>query len=341
MEALSFLEKAAKAKRLPVFVLFGDEDFLKRRCREAITHLVLGDEANELAITVFNGETLEMSAVRDELDTLPFVGPARVVVVENADPFITEHREALERYVASPSKLGVLILDAKTFPETTKLAKALPDAAKLQCKSPPPVRLPDWCVGWAKSQFQKQLQADAAHMLVDLIGPSIGLLAQEIDKLSTAIGPKPAIGCPDVEAYVPRTRAANVFHILDAVSENNPARAMGLLTELLDEGEEPLAILGALTHQLRKLAAVGREIAAGHSLGVAMDTAGIPKWPQARQSCERQVRHLGRQRLGQLTDWLIELNLGLKGGNALPYRLQLERLLVRLARPWQAMPDRA
>ena len=30
---------------------------------------------------------------------------------------------------------------------------------------------------------------------------------------------------------------------------------------------------------------------------------------------------------------LIEINLGLKGGNPLPEKMQLERLLVKLARP--------
>ena len=71
----------------------------------------------------------------------------------------------------------------------------------------------------------------------------------------------------------------------------------------------------------------------GQSLGPAMDDAGIPSWPQARQSAERQVRHLGRARLNQLPDWLVDINYGLKGGNPLPPRLQLERLVARLAAP--------
>ena len=41
MDALPFLEKAAKSKRQPVYALIGDEDFLKSRCREAIRSLVL------------------------------------------------------------------------------------------------------------------------------------------------------------------------------------------------------------------------------------------------------------------------------------------------------------
>ncbi len=333
MDALAFLDKAAKSKRLPVYVLLGDEDFLKRHCRDAILSLVLGDADHDLAVSPFAGDKLEFSAVRNELDTLPFIGPARVVVVDPADLFVSNCRESLEKYVANPSKVGVLILDVKTFPETTRLAKALPDGAKIVCKSPYPNKLPGWCVGWAKAQFKKKIDADAAEFLVDLVGPQMGLLAQELEKLSVAAGDKPSITAELVDSLVGRSRAANVFHILDAIGDAKPDVALRLLSELFEEGDDPLAVMGAMTSQLRKLASVGRQHKEGLSLGVAMDAANVQKWPEARQKFERQIKHLGRRRLDKLTDWLVEINLGLKGGCHLPNRVQVERLVVRLARP--------
>src|SRR5919109_3589376 len=136
MDALPFLDKAARSKRQPVYALVGDEDFLKRRCRDAVIALVVGDADPTFAVSVYPGDGLDFSTVRNDLDTLPFLAPARVVVVEGADPFVTEHRPALERYVQDPSKIGVLVLDVKSFPETTKLAKSLPDAAKIKCEAP-------------------------------------------------------------------------------------------------------------------------------------------------------------------------------------------------------------
>lgn len=336
MDALQFLDKAARSKRQPVYALVGDEDFLKRRCRDAIIALVVGDADPTFAVSVYPGEKLDFSTVRNDLDTLPFLAPARVVVVEQADPFVTEHRAALERYVAEPSPVGVLVLDVKAFPETTKLAKALPDAAKIVCKSPPAYRLPDWCAGWAKAQHGKKLSADAAGLLVELVGEQMGLLDQELGKLAVAVGDKATIDAEDVDRLVGRSREANVWQILEAVEEGKPGEALAVLGEVLGEGQDPLAVLGALTSHLRKLAAVGRLAAQGRSLGAAMDAAGVPNWPKKRLEVERQVKHLGRRRLDQLTDWLVEINLGLKGGNPLPPRLQLERLIVKLARPREA-----
>jgi DNA polymerase III subunit delta len=333
MDAFAFLEKSAKSKRQSIYAVTGDEDFLRRQVRDAIIDLVLDDAERDMALSVFAGEKLEFPTVRSELDTLPFIGSARVVVVENADPFITNCRESLERYAANPSKVGVLLLEAKTFPETTKLAKALPDAAKIACKSPKADRLLPWCVTWTKTRFGKRLELSAAELLLELVGPQMGLLAQEMEKLSVATGDKASISPESVNELIGRSRAANVFHILNAIGDGRPDRALKLLAEVFEEGDDPLAVMGAFTGQFRKLAAVGRLTAEGVSLGAALDAAGIPKWPDARISAEKQVKHLGRRRLDKLLDWLIEINLGLKGGNPLPGRLQVERFVARLARP--------
>lgn len=333
MDALAFLDKK-KSARQPVYALVGDEDFLKRRCRDAVIALVVGKDGDaDFAVSTYTGDKLDFSTVRNDLDTPSFLSPVRVVVVDQADPFVTEHREALERYVASPSKVGVLVLDVKTFPETTKLAKALPDAAKLACKAPYPEKLADWCVKWAKAGHGKKLARDAAEALVELVGGAMGLLDMELAKLANAAGANAEITTDDVTRLVGLSREANVFQILDAVGEGNPAKAFDLLARKFDEGNDALAILGALSSQLRKLAGVGRLVAHGQSLGPAMDAAGVAKWPQARQSAERQLKHLGRVRVAQLPDWLVEINLGLKGGNPLPPRTQLEMLLAKLARP--------
>src|SRR5947209_19569531 len=101
MDALTFLDKAAKSKPQPLYVLTGDEAFLKRQALDALEKLLLGDADPSLAWSVLP-VTADWSTARAELDTLPFLSPRRVVVVEQADPFVTRHRAALEKYVGQP-----------------------------------------------------------------------------------------------------------------------------------------------------------------------------------------------------------------------------------------------
>ena len=332
MDALPFLASAI-SKRQPMYALSGDDSFLKQLVRNRIISAALGDADPSFAVSIYTGDKLDFSTIRNELETLPFIGPCRVVIVENADPFVTNHRLALEQYAAKPSTVGVLLLEVKTFPESTNLAKAMPAAGKIACKGPPIYKLPAWCVEWAKTTYKKKLAADAAELLVEMIGDGMGQLDQELAKLANAVGPKPGIAAADVAKFVARSKAADVFRILNMIGEGKPGEALSILEELFAEGEDPMAVLGPMTAQLRKLAAVARLTATGLPLGEAMNVAKVPTWPQARTSFEKQLKHLGRRRLELLTDWVAETNIGLKGGNALPERVQMERLVVMLARP--------
>jgi DNA polymerase-3 subunit delta len=337
MDGLAFLEKAATAKPQPVYVLHGEEDFVRRQVRLALEARLLDGADPSFAVAGYPGNAADFSAVRTELDTLPFLSPRRIVVIEQADPFVTKYRPQLEKYVAAPSKSGVLILEARTFPATTKLAKSLPESAVIACKAPADAKLPAWCVDWSAARHGKKLAPAAAQLLVDLVGPSLGQLDQELAKLAVAVGAAPAVQAEDVDRLVGRTRAAEVFQIFPAIAEGDARAALAILARLFEEGTDPIQVLsGPFSWQLRRLAQVARLSRQGLSLAAAMDRAGVPNYPAARKNTEQLVRHLGWRRLEKLYDWLLEADFGLKGGSALPPRVLLERLVVRLARPREA-----
>jgi DNA polymerase-3 subunit delta len=333
MDAMTFLDKGGKTKRQPVFVITGDEEFLKRRTLAALQAVIVGESDPSFAVSSYPGDKADFAAIRGELDTLPFLCEARLVVVEQADPFVTKFRAMLEKFVEKPATSGVLVLDVKSWPSNTKLAKLVPETATFVCKAPAAYKLAGWCAEWAKAHYGKKLPTNAAELLVDLVGPQMGLLDAELNKLAIYAGERPGIELADVDALVGRSRAANVFKIMDAVGDGKPAAALTILSELFEEGEAELAILGALGAQLRRLALAARLHRQGAPLDNAMDRAGVAKWPQARDSAVKQLKHLGWNRLDKLYDWLVEVDQGMKGGSPLPEKLQMERLIVRLARP--------
>ena len=119
MDSLAFLERTAATSPLPIYVLHGDEDFLKRQVLAALRERILGGP-DDLGNSTHAGDKATFAAVHEELETLPFLSKRRLVVVENADPFVTKHRAALEAYVAKPAATGTLVLDVKTWPSTTR-----------------------------------------------------------------------------------------------------------------------------------------------------------------------------------------------------------------------------
>lgn len=331
MDSLAFLEKPGKGDPQPIYVLHGDEDFLKRRVLAALRTRILGEgEAGEFSFSAHPGDKATFATVVDELGTLPFLSPYRLVVVDNADPFVTKYRAALEKYVAAPAARGVLVLDVRTWPANTKLAKAVSDGVTLVCKSPQTFRLPDWCSRWCTAQYQKQLGPDAARLLVDLVGADMGQIDQELAKLAVFVGSAAKISPGDVDQLVGSSRTESIFKIFDALADGKTGEAIGILEGLFDHGEEPIKMLGAFSMQLRRLAQAARLMQGGTSFSSAAERVGIP--PFARQGTEKQLRKLGRPKTDRLYDWLLEADLGMKGGSQLPARTLLERLVVKLAK---------
>lgn len=337
MDSLAFLDRADRVNVQPVYALAGDELFLKRHVLAALRAKVLGPEGSEFGPSTIAGDKAIWAAVHDELETLPLLSPRRFVVVENADPFVTRERARLEKYVAQPSAVGVLVLDVTTWPSNTRLAKLLPDEATLVCKTPAAHRLPEWCRAWASARHGKELAPAAAQLLVELVGAEMGMLDQELAKLALYAGDALRIESADVDVLVGHSREENTWKVFDLIGAGQGGAALTLLGHLFDQGEDALRLLGAFSLQLRRLAQVARLSAGGLPLNAALDQANIP--PFARRAAETQLRHLGRRRLDRLYDWLLETDLGLKGASALPPRTLIERLVVRLARaPEPARP---
>ncbi|HYV38302.1 MAG TPA: DNA polymerase III subunit delta [Gemmataceae bacterium] len=327
MDALAYLERPRSHRLL---VVHGDEDLLRRMVLQAIRQAVLGDDDDGLAYGVHAGESATFASVMDELQTIPFLGERRLVVVENADPFVTRYRTTLEKAVGELPPRGVLVLSVKTWAASTRLAKMVDAAATIKCDGPKPYLAPQWCVKWVATRHQKQLTTPAANLLVELVGAELGLLDQELLKLAIYVGENKKIDVDDVDKLVGRGRAENTWKIFDAIAAGQAKEALTILDRLLDQGEEPIRLLGAFSMQLRQAAKAYRLTTLGRPLPVALQEVGVPPFGISQRT--QLLKHLGRRRAEQLYDWLLEIDQGVKGRVQLPERTQLERLVLRLAK---------
>ncbi len=328
MESLAFLKSAAPVG--PLYVLCGDESFLKRQVLLALRARALGPEADDQSLVAYPGDKAEFAAVFDELQTAPFFAPRRIVVVDGADPFVTKFRTQLEKNIDKVPPSGMLVLDVKTWPANTRLAKMVDNAATIVCKAPNAYQLGPWCTEWAAGQHKKQLPAVAANLLVDLVGTEMGLLDQEILKLAIYVGERKKIEVDDVDRLVGNNRTESTFKIFDALGNNDARTALAILDRALEQGEVSQKIMGALGSQLRKLAQAGRLAIQGTNLRTALAQVGVP--PFGVDSAEKQLRHLTRRRAVRIYDWLLEISMDLRGGSPLPERTLLEKFLLKMAR---------
>lgn len=332
MHAIDFLRgKAAKDQLRPIYAVYGDDAYLKRESIHAALKIALGGDIEE-GLTRFPGESASLADVLDEVRTLPFLSSRRVALVDNADPFVTAHRRELEAYAEHPSATGTLILSVKTWTSTTRLAKLVDSVGlSIDCKSPKASELPAWLIQLARDQFDLRLEAEAARLLIDLVGDEIGVLAAELDKVAIFVGDRATINRNDVSKIVGSGRVEDVWKMLDEATTGNSIGALHHLDRLLATGEHPVGLLAAMCVSLRRVHHAGYLRKKRKDLREACREAGINAF--FAEGIQRQHAHLGPSRVDRLPELLLQTDLDLKGSSLLAPRIVLERFLIRLALP--------
>ncbi|MCH7685836.1 MAG: DNA polymerase III subunit delta, partial [Planctomycetes bacterium] len=297
-----------------------------------ISQRVLGDdeEDQDVGTTRFEGKETELKTVCDELLTVSMWGNRRLVVVDDADEFVSQNRSGLEKYLEKPAKKSVLVLTVKSWPKSTRLAKAVAKIGlALECAELKGSALLRWLSETCRSEFDKQLTRDAAALMMELAGTELGLLNQELAKLSAYVGEKKRIDAEDVRKLVGGWKAETTWAMTDAVRDGKLDQALIHLDKLLVSGEAPQRILGGLGYVFRKYAQATEWARQTPSLQTALNEAGV--FPRDVGTSSAYLRRIGRPRAETITNRLLEADGNMKGNSRTPERIILEHLLVQLS----------
>lgn len=216
----------------------------------------------------FDGPASQAADVLDEVRTPSLLGDHRVVIVDNAEPFVTAHRQTLERYADNCSHTGTLILLCGSLPKNTRLYKIIAKNGKVVHCDPPKGRaVTGWIIDRASSRYAKRLGARAAEMLRRHIGDMPGKLDSELSKLSDYVGARDEIKSDDIEALTGNLREEKVFGVTDAIAGGDAAEAMSLWEQvLLTDRAAPGRAVAGLAWGVRRLLEAKRRWERGASL---------------------------------------------------------------------------
>lgn len=238
-----------------IYVFAGKNDSLvNAQCQEFLQQLI---EPSQRATGLFVADAGEVSVadVLDELRTVPFLTPKRVVVVKNADEFVSQNRPLLEKYFDNPCRTGQLILTVRTWDARTKLAKKLPEVGKLiEVKQPASWQLPGRLSKYAGDAHDKRLDKDAAELLIELTGDDLPRLYSEIDKLAVFADAEKVITAKHVESLIGYNRIYGAFEVIDAMVAGKTAEAIARLRNMFaeDKNTEYTAV-GAFAFHFRRM----------------------------------------------------------------------------------------
>ncbi len=197
------------------------------------------------------------------LQTLPFFGSRKIVWLKRATFMGSDRTSEAER-----AKLGVealketlaaglgddiiFILSATGLDKRRAFYKWLKDNATIEEHN----KLDTSKDGWEKQvatmveERAKQLDltftADAMELFVMLAGEDTRQINVEINKLDLFLGKeRRTVELEDIRKMIPLSRAGLVFEVGRALQKRDGARALELIDQQLDRGEEAIAILRA------------------------------------------------------------------------------------------------
>jgi len=326
----------------PVYLLFGAETYLRDLAAKAIADLVLADSSlREFNETEFS---LSVSPVHHALasaEQMPMVSARRVVkiidVVVSAsgtkDNLKEEDESVLSAYLNRPAETTVVIFVASELDKRRKISKLLLEkCAAVEFKELEDAEM----TTWAKNKL-KDLNAEAddraLRHLIGLVGNNVRRLTNEIEKLAVAALPDSLITLELVESLVPNSREISNFDLTDSLLAKNKARSLQILKKILDDGAEPLMILGLISYNFHRIF-LSKEL-----MRNGVDRKEVARVMKLHWSKQEDFLATARRAETEKLTWVMkriaETDVAIKtsigGGGNVGSRLQIEMLVCELA----------
>lgn len=170
------------------------------------------------------------SELVSSLQTLPFGGGIRIVIIHDAEKLPKPSSEAIVSYLADPNPSTVLCLVAESLASSTRLYKAVAKQGKsavIRCAPLKPWKVPEFAQTLASARGLR-LPMDAARELVSRVGTSTTMLDNQIQTLAGLVAPATTITLDDVVFHVARTAEASNWDVANALCERNVENALRL-----------------------------------------------------------------------------------------------------------------
>jgi DNA polymerase-3 subunit delta len=319
----------AQPKNQYVYVIAGeDQPLVNERYVQLINELIPPAE-RDTGLLVADADKVTITEVLDELRTLPFLTKRRVVVLRNADKFISANRETLEKYFDNPCPTGVLVITASGWDGKTRLAKKLPQAGTLYDVKPPSEKeLPGRLVAYAQDAHSKRLEYGAAQFLVELAGDNLPCLYTEVDKLAAYAANEKAITNAHVEALIGRNREFDAFEVIESCLQHKPGPAIERLRKMFDEDKSAeYTTVGAFAFHFRRMFTAKKMLQEGYS---QYDVAGKARIWHNKEAQFAMLRRLTLKQIGDQIQQLAETDYAIKRGQAQP-RIAIEQFVLKMA----------
>lgn len=330
MKALSRseLERSLREELHPLYLLLGPETYLRQIAVHAITDAALsGVFFRDFSESSFSLTSDSLKVAMIAAEEKPVFSEKRVIRIRNFGKLREADEDLLIHYLKNPMPTTVMIFSADELDKRKKSSKALLDMCTV-------VEFPELKDGEAKAWVKTRLKelnitADdqVLNEIIGLVGTSTQTLFNELDKLASAAPSTGRITLPLVYELIGRSRELSNFELGDHLLAHNRKRALETLHRLLDDGAEPVMLIGLIAGNYHRLALAKHLLAKGGREEVFRNIS-LP--PFKRDAYIANLQRNDAAKIARGLQLTAAADLAIKTSQATP-RLQLELLVCELS----------
>jgi len=311
----------------PVYFLFGPETYL----RDEAARLIADEAMCGTLLREFNDSTFNLTSddARDAIaaaEQLPMMSQRRVVRIKNLGKLKEANEEVFLNYVNRPVETSVVIFITEDIDKRKKLAKLLMAGEAFEFQPLKLNELQAWIRSYLKD-LTAEIEPQALQRILETVTSDLRTLANELNKLAAAALPSGRITTELVDSLVGRSREHMNWELSDHILSRNRKGALKTLKNLLDDGVEPLLLIGLIAGAYRRMALAKALLSQGASPATIFSEVRMPPFKQ--RDYLAMLNRVDSERLARTMRRVAETDLAIKTSKATP-RMQVEMLVCEL-----------
>ena len=266
------------------------------------------------------------------IPAMSLMGTRRYLLADGVEKWRDKQQAAVAEAIGGelpPDLTLVLIARAKAPAKLLKAVKAAKGEVH-NFEAPKARDMPRVLIADAQ-RLGFRLDAPAARLLVERMGPEPLRLRNELERLALWAGENGQVTAADLEEMIADTSEAAVWTLSDAVVEGDARTALRVGEQLIEQGENVTGLIYGLASRLRAACAAAAMLEEG--MPPREVESSLKMHPYAAKQLVARLRDADLDALRRATEALAELELWCRGGADYGEPLALALAIRRIASP--------
>ena len=308
----------------PVYLLYGEEAYLKKQYRDRITKAIFPD-GDTVNYAYYEGKGINPGELIDLAETMPFFAKRRLIVVENSG-FFKNATPDLADYIKTMPDTACFLFVENEADKRGKMYKAVKSKGRVvEMARQDEKTLLYWVAGNVKKEGYK-IKEQTARYLLSTTGTDMENLEKELEKLFCYCMGKEEIEISDIEAICTTQITNKIFDMVEAVAMKNQKKPLDYYYDLLALKEPPMRILYLITRQFNLLMQVKELSEEGYSAKTISERLKMAGF--IVRNCLRQAEYFSLKTLKEALQDCVRMEEAVKTGRMNDV-MSVELLLVK------------